>query len=147
MKKWKHGLEGFNVTMIRLTLKEMPAFKISLLEKQGWRCPLCRINLRYEEPKNLCVDHDHKTGFVRGVLCRNCNAMEGKVNTAATRAKRDATALWWLGNLVQYLQHNLDAPSNVCYPSHKTDDEKRELKNKRARLKRKREATVKRKRK
>ena len=71
--------------------------------------------------------------------------MEGKVNTAATKAKRDATALWWLHNLVQYLQYSIDHPSFVFYPTHKTADEKRELKNKRARLARKRK-TVKRKR-
>ena len=85
------------------------------------------------EPKNLCVDHDHSTGYIRGVLCRNCNSMEGKVNGAATRAKRDATPLWWLINLVEYLKDAQDNPSGVFYAHHKTDDEKRELKNKRAR--------------
>ena len=42
-----------------------------LLDQQKGRCPLCG------EPAT-CVDHDHKTGTVRGLLCSNCNWDLGK---------------------------------------------------------------------
>lgn len=37
-----------------------------LIEQDGL-CAVC-----YEKPATS-VDHDHKTGQVRGLLCRNCN--------------------------------------------------------------------------
>jgi hypothetical protein len=40
-----------------------------LLTKQGGRCII--YNVEYGE--NLRVDHDHKTGVIRGLLCANCN--------------------------------------------------------------------------
>ena len=43
---------------------------------QGGRCAICGV-----EPKagvNLDVDHDHRSGAVRGLLCRNCNHGLGK---------------------------------------------------------------------
>lgn len=87
-------------------------------------------------PDNICLDHDHGTGHIRAVLCRNCNGIEGKIYNLANRAKRDATPLWWLEKLCEYWKHYIENPTGVYHPVHKTADEKRLLKNKRARLKR-----------
>jgi hypothetical protein len=41
-----------------------------LLANQGGLCAICR---KVPTRKRLCVDHDHETGQVRGLLCDNCN--------------------------------------------------------------------------
>ncbi|WKW87275.1 endonuclease VII [Mycobacterium phage Chargerpower] len=42
-----------------------------IYEFQGGRCYICqRANGKF---KRLSVDHDHKTGIVRGLLCTMCN--------------------------------------------------------------------------
>ena len=43
-----------------------------LLEKQHQRCFVC-LKHQDEFKTRLCVDHNHKTGEVRGVLCGYCN--------------------------------------------------------------------------
>jgi hypothetical protein len=40
-----------------------------ILAGQGERCAICRRKPRY----NLDVDHDHRNGLVRGLLCKLCN--------------------------------------------------------------------------
>jgi hypothetical protein len=41
-----------------------------ILAAQGGRCPICTKALTgWSNP----VDHDHKTGVVRGILCTYCN--------------------------------------------------------------------------
>ena len=42
-----------------------------MLEKQNGVCAICKTN-PYPH-KKLCVDHDHSTGVVRGLLCDLCN--------------------------------------------------------------------------
>lgn len=42
----------------------------ALLRLQGGRCAICR---QHQRKKALAVDHDHKTGVVRGLLCTSCN--------------------------------------------------------------------------
>lgn len=42
----------------------------ALLAAQGGRCAICRAR---PKSKRLAVDHDHKTGAVRGLLCARCN--------------------------------------------------------------------------
>lgn len=41
-----------------------------MLEAQGGCCAICKA----PKGNKLCVDHDHRTGKVRGLLCSNCNA-------------------------------------------------------------------------
>lgn len=41
---------------------------------QGKRCELCEKFIR---PDKLCVDHNHKTGHTRGLLCMQCNTALG----------------------------------------------------------------------
>lgn len=49
------------------------------LERQGGVCAICarapNTGRRY-----LCVDHDHKTGTIRGLLCNKCNVVLGLVD-------------------------------------------------------------------
>jgi hypothetical protein len=54
-----------------LTLEEFD----DLLKKQGGTCKTCWSPP--EKGKDLFVDHDHSTGFVRGLLCHACNASIG----------------------------------------------------------------------
>jgi hypothetical protein len=47
-------------------------FCIILLAKQNNQCGICHKHLLWPD-KDTCLDHDHKTGKVRGILCSRCN--------------------------------------------------------------------------
>ena len=46
---------------------------VRMLEEQGGRCAICRTDEPGGSGSRFAVDHDHKTGEVRGLLCKNCN--------------------------------------------------------------------------
>ena len=48
-----------------------PEDREAMLEAQGGMCAICG------QTKELVIDHDHKTGRVRGLLCRHCNFVIG----------------------------------------------------------------------
>lgn len=50
---------------------------LALLDKHNHKCALC------DEADDLCVDHCHSTGVVRGILCRKCNAGIGQLGDTA----------------------------------------------------------------
>lgn len=45
---------------------------IHVLESQGGVCAICKSDGKSHK-KGLVVDHDHKTGVYRGILCAFCN--------------------------------------------------------------------------
>lgn len=52
-----------------------------LLLVQNNKCWICNIDhelYRHIEGKRFAVDHDHKTGKIRGLLCHKCNTSLGK---------------------------------------------------------------------
>lgn len=44
---------------------------LEMIEKCSGKCEICLIE------KATDIDHDHKTGKVRGILCHNCNLILG----------------------------------------------------------------------
>ena len=42
---------------------------------QDGKCAICK---RTDHRRRLDIDHDHKTGKVRGLLCEKCNKMLGQ---------------------------------------------------------------------
>jgi hypothetical protein len=59
-----------NIQKYKLTPEEYS----DLLNSQGGVCKVCGTKPKVE---HLCVDHDHITGAVRGLLCNGCNAALG----------------------------------------------------------------------
>jgi hypothetical protein len=53
----------------------------ALLKQQDNKCKICGSEPpSIGKKKYLCVDHDHKTGKIRGLLCDKCNRGIGLLN-------------------------------------------------------------------
>ena len=61
-----------------------------LLEYQGGACAICRGTRSYR----LNVDHCHRTGKVRGLLCRRCNKLLRDVRDDTTTLRGAAVYLF-----------------------------------------------------
>ena len=62
-----------------------------LLKRQGGQCAICGDT---NGNRRLCVDHNHVTGQVRGLLCTSCN----------TALERLETAPLWYERALHYLE-------------------------------------------
>ena len=50
----------------------------SILSSQGGLCGICRAK-PVDSKRSFHVDHNHDTGFIRGILCSDCNTGIGKL--------------------------------------------------------------------
>ena len=64
-----------------------------MFEEQDGNCKICGL---MEINKRLAVDHDHKTGKVRGLLCTRCNVTLGRI-------EENQETLW---NMIEYLKEH-----------------------------------------
>jgi Recombination endonuclease VII len=60
-KRYKIGLKEYN----------------ELLVKQENKCAICGTLKAGNRQKYFCVDHNHETGEIRGLLCSTCNRAIG----------------------------------------------------------------------
>jgi hypothetical protein len=107
--------------------------RADLTAAQGGRCKLCKLPLGAGADRPV-LDHDHHTGFIRGVLHSGCNTMLGKIEN---NYKRTGVKLGpFLAGALLYMQTHETPQHALLHPSHKTDDEKRIRRNTLARKRR-----------
>jgi len=80
----------------RLTSQEY----LQMLADQDFSCAICECNITGTD-KVLCVDHDHKTGQIRGLLCGSCNRALGMFKDSINN----------LSNAIKYLKRSLNENS------------------------------------
>lgn len=92
-KKWKEEnsdrVQSWGLKRYGITIQVYNA----ILHSQNGCCAICGTT-RCLSGNNLCVDHCHKTGRVRGLLCRKCNSGIGQLE--------DSTAL--LKKAIEYIE-------------------------------------------
>jgi hypothetical protein len=72
--------KGISADRIKNTKKKREAIYETLLKKQKNKCAICGTEeTRQRSGKNISfsLDHDHRSGIIRGVLCGNCNTALG----------------------------------------------------------------------
>lgn len=65
---------------LRLQYGLTPEAYDEMLRRQGGGCAVCGATngwARSRAKRGMCVDHDHETGHVRGLLCQRCNRAIG----------------------------------------------------------------------
>ncbi len=88
--KSDHELKARYLKRYGLTLEDYER----MYEQQHGQCAICNVEVQGER---MCVDHDHGTNKVRGLLCRLCNSSLGGF--------RDSVSL--LRRAVSYLERSL----------------------------------------
>ena len=122
----------------KLTRGQVRSVSLKILKEQGGVCALTGkpIDISAKAGANsMCLDHDHRTGYVRGVLSRGANGAEGKVYNAIARwagyGMNDVEGVCqFLENMAAYLRKE---PYPYIYPTHQTEEEKRLAANAKAR--------------
>lgn len=116
----------------QLKAGDIPEIRESILKEQNGKCSLCNCEITSETGYSL--DHQHMTlkeeigddgaGLVRGVLCRGCNVMEGKIwNNMKRYIQVDNVQerIEWLESLVNYYKKE-NYP--MIHPAEKPKDKK-----------------------
>mgnify|MGYP003334931006 CR=1 FL=1 len=120
----------------RLRTKDIPAIRDEIASRQKFFCAICSCDLL---GMIRCLDHNHETGAIRGVLCLNCNQIEGKVKNLARRGKRGLSPREFLEHIIWYWDKHAKDPDPRLHPTHLTEEEKRLRRNAKARARRKKQ--------
>lgn len=107
------------VTPERLKAAAVRAYRELELASQGGLCALCGEPI---ESGKAVLDHDHKSGLIRGVLHRGCNALEGNITNALPRNLITPQRL--AGIFANWDQYH-STPKDLLHPSHRTADERK----------------------
>jgi hypothetical protein len=116
--------------LTKLKPKDIKPTRESILVEQRGLCAICH---EFIEPTEAVLDHCHKTGYIRAVLHRGCNAYIGHMENNMARNLISPNRLAKiLTNFEIYIAtHRL-----ILHPTHRTPEERKERARKRAKAKR-----------
>ena len=127
------------VRLIRqLRVSEVKSILDQLVKKQGNRCAVC--NQLFTPRDKPVLDHCHTTGFIRGALHNSCNGAEGRVKVKAHLGHKGVSAHDYIIGLGKYLEKHSTPQYQLLHPSHMTEEQKRLLRNAKAKAARARKA-------
>lgn len=112
----------------KLRQKDLQEFRQKRLAESP-NCPLCS-----EAVSDPVCDHNHATGFIRGVICRSCNSLLGRIENGQRRFKVKNLGAF-LSNSYNYLVQGDTIIEGYIYPTHKTKEEKAATAKRRRKLK------------
>ena len=115
--------------MSRLKTTEVAACRERLRAAQGNTCAVCKLPCA---PNEAVLDHDHSTGAIRATLHRGCNSLLGKLENNYKRYGVRSLAAFAAG-VAGYLQKHVTSQHGLLHPTHKSEEEKRLARNKKAR--------------
>lgn len=125
----------------RITRAQVKPITMMLLDRQKWLCPLCKTKINpavVGHKSDYCLDHDHESGEIRGVLHRSCNSAEGKILNAAGRwGAKSVTYEAVIPYLERLLAYYKLKGTGLMYPDHKTPEQQKVVQ-----LKKRREAAA-----
>ena len=74
----RYKIYNKNMKFKKYNLSEEKYHKMRKEQKQ--KCAMC-FNPFRESPRSVHIDHNHKTGKVRGILCDGCNLFLGRIES------------------------------------------------------------------
>jgi hypothetical protein len=114
---------------MKLKHKDIVTLRLFLLSRQQGLCSLCGDPIE----DDAVLDHDHKTGRIRSVLHRGCNALLGKIENNMPRNRVNLQRLEGIAqNIIKYLTQERE---DIVHPTHKTAEERKLARKRRNKVK------------
>jgi hypothetical protein len=93
----------------KIKQSEVAALRAKMLSDQAYQCHLCGHSL---DPSEAALDHDHKSGRVRGVLHSSCNILLGKVENFVGRYGQALKREGRLENALKFMHYRHKTPED-----------------------------------
>lgn len=105
---------------LRAKPKDIKPLREQYLQEQNGLCAICGEQIN---PEEAVLDHCHRTGYIRAVLHRGCNAYIGHLENNQARNKITANRL---AQILANYQNYVQTHKPILHPTHRTPEERKQ---------------------